>query len=421
MFFLFELIIVLSYLVNGLLGLLLFLIISTKILLEKKLNLYEKIIDLVILSLPLHSISVIGDKMHHIISWPIIMITVILIYNSITIIKNKIKPKKISNILLIICVLILLITNLINPNKFKGIIEISQILIMALPIITTYMCKDVITKKISENYIKKTLDKIEDVILAVGLGTLFQYIVYRGTGNILGKITFFYERDVFDLFFKAFSVLSIFLGLGIIIATSKLIKKFKFVELFKIVFFIIVIGINSSRTGLISSIITIFIMFSSKSFKLSQKKRIVLYTTLVLGAIVSTLYIIQFRGELTNIFSGNERMDTYKYGIDLLVSNVRIFLFGNGLDYSVYNNMLPHNSILESLVCCGIIFTTIMVFGIIYLLKNLKHTKYKFLIYHILVSSMFITCFQGNPFTTIIIILAILDETFYCKRGENNE
>ena len=422
MFFLYELIIVVSYLINGILGLLSFLSISIIILMKKKsITIEEKIIDLMILSLPLHSISIIGDKMHHILSWPIIMILIILIYNIRIIIKNKIKISTSTKIMMIICIFLLLISNLKNPNKLKGIIEICQILIMVIPIITTYISKDIIIKKISKNYINNTLDKIESVILAVCLGTLIQYIVYQCTGNILGRISFFYKREVFDLFFKAFSVLSIFLGLGIIIATTKLIKKFSVVELIKIIFFVMVIGINSSRTGLIAAIITIFIMFSSKIFNLEKKQKIFLYGILAISAIISIIYIIQFRGELGNIFSGNERMDTYKYGIDLLKSDIRILLLGNGLDYSIYNNMLPHNSILETLVCCGLIFTSITIFGIIRLIKYIKTTKYKFLIFHIIIASMFITCFQGNPFTTIIIILAIIDESFYCKKGVEND
>lgn len=415
MFFLYELIIVITYLLNGYLGFISFIGIATHIFFKNQKKYFETIIDLLILSLPLHSISILGTYVNHIFSWPIILLTFISFYNINTIIKRHIKCSILSLTLFIISCVILFISNMLMGDFSIGLIKICQILLMAIPIITTFLCKNEIILEVNSDYWEKIIYKIKDVILAVAIGVLIQYIFYNLFYINLGNITIFPNRKIYDLFFYAYSVLSLFLSLGIIILANSLLKSFKLIDLLQIFIILIAIILNSSRTGLMSGIITIFIMLNIKIKNIKKKRKLFFNIGFLAIAIGIVFIFLLHRNELTNFFDNNARFSTYGNGLELIFTNIKVFFIGNGLNINNYIEILPHNFILETWVTCGILFTVIVMFAIVYLLYNLKNTQYKFLIYDILIGSMFITCFQGNPFTTILCMLAIIDQKIIIK------
>ncbi len=415
MFFLYELIIVITYLLNGYLGFIAFIGIAAHIFLKNQKKYVETIIDLLILSLPLHSISIFGTYINHIFSWPIILLTFISFYNINTIIKKHIKFSMLSLALFIISCVILFISNILMGDFSIGLIKICQILLMAIPIITTFLCKNEIILEVNSDYWEKIIYKIKNVILAVAIGVLIQYIFYNLFNINLGNITIFPNREIYDLFFYAYSVLSLFLSLGIIILTNNLLKNFKLIDLLQIFIILIAIILNSSRTGLMSGIITIFIMLNIKIKNIKKKQKLFFNIGFLAIAIGVVFIFLLHRNELTNFFDNNARFSTYGHGLELIFTSIKVFFLGNGLNTNNYIEILPHNLILETWVTCGILFTAIVMFAIVYLLYYLKNTQYKFLIYDILIGSMFITCFQGNPFTTILCMLAIIDQKIITK------
>lgn len=408
-----EIIIIISYLLNGYCGFTAFIIFMVIILRKKNLNIYEKICDIAIASMPLHSISIIGTKINHAVSWPLIVLSIIIIYGTYTIIKEKKYISKDNLILILICLLLLIISN-INNNDITGMIKVIQVLLMALPIITTYKCKDIYEKKLRTKYTNTIEEKIKNVILATAIGTITQFLIYQISGIRVGEITLFNKRHIFDLFFNAYSVLSVFLGIGLVIKIKQFTKKIDLIGIIEFIIIFASILINSSRTGLIAAIITFFIISNTL---LKNKKRVLFNITILLIIVITIILMTCTRKDLPSFINSNSRFDTYKYGLELL-SDKKNLLIGNGLDLKKYDKIVPHNFILETMVSCGIIFTTIIIYKFIKLLMFLKDTSYKYIIYHILIASMFITCFQGNPFTTIIIIIAIIDQE---KRGSVNE
>ena len=418
MFFWSELIIIISYLFNDYLGFFTYIVFSIFIMLNSKRTIFNRIISLLILSMPLHSISIIGYKLNHIFSWPIIFLTIISLLNISTIIKKRIKLNRMSVITLIIGTLILIISN--YNSGVTGCIKIVQIMLMVIPAYTTFVCRKDLIKDINEKFQSEMINKLVSIFLATAIGVIAQYILYTYFNIKLGQITIFSGRSVFDLLFNAYSVLSLFLGLGIVLIFRKLLEKVNLLDIIKIVVLFIAIIVNSSRTGLVAAIIAIFLMINSRGLKLSMNRKIVFYIIYIILSTLGVLYALKSRSELSNFFYDNGRMETYKYGLNMFICNFKIFFIGNGLDLTTYQEVMPHNFIIETLVTCGIIITIMTLKAIAKFLKFIKSSKLKFLFWTILIGSLFITCFQGNPFTTIIMIITILDQTFINER-KNNE
>lgn len=428
MFLLGELVILISYLANGFVGFIATIIFFGIITINEGKNKEEKILNLLILSLPLHSISILGYKLNHAFSWPILLLSIVLINNIYTILKNKIMIKKGYIIGFLIFCIVLALSNyrfdIINSTR-----EIGQIMIMCLPILTTFICKEQYTLKLDQGYFKRGLLKIESVIVATAIATIYQFTMYEFGNFNLGEITIFNNRIIYDLIFKAYSVLSLFLSLGVIIVINNIIEliiqrkiTFKiFIE--KAIKLLIIVGaifINTSRTGILAAILTTFIIMCNFLKVMTKKQRKVI---IVLFIIVSVFLIIFFslsRKDMT-FFNDNGRFLTYKNALDFIFESPINFILGCGLYEGNYSHMLPHNFILELMTTSGVIITTISIYLIYKLIRFIKDSKYKFLFYNILIGSMFITCFQGNPFATIIGIFAILDQKSILKKENDNE
>ena len=153
---------------------------------------------------------------------------------------------------------------------------------------------------------------------------------------------------------------------------------------------------------------------------MSKKNKFLILSVSILISFVLIFILSNSRKDMHSFFSDNQRSLTYAYACDLIFNNPISFLIGNGLDSGNYDKMMPHNFILETLTTCGILFSSIIFVCFYKLIVFLKYTKYKLLIFHIIIGSMFITCFQGNPFTTIIIILAIIDQSNLYLKGVSN-
>ena len=252
MYIIFEILLIMSYLLNDYLGFAMSIIIFSLLIYKNKKNIYKNFADILVLSLPLYSLSIVGDKINHAFSWILIMLLILSIYNFFLIIKERKTISKKSFALLLLGIVLLIISN-VRTFPVYGLIEVGQVLMMIIPIITTCICKDIITKKINKKDFNNVIKRIEDVIIATAICTIIQCIAYYVLNMSIGKISIYPNRIIFDLFFKAYSVLSLFIGIGIIIAVIRIIKslqerKIEYTEICKLIVFIIAIVINSSRT-----------------------------------------------------------------------------------------------------------------------------------------------------------------------------
>ena len=82
------------------------------------------------------------------------------------------------------------------------------------------------------------------------------------------------------------------------------------------------------------------------------------------------------------------------------------FCLESGLSSLNYDFTLPHNFVLQTMLTMGIIVTVIWIILICYILKYVNKTDFRYILWHIFISSMLVTSFQDMSFITLYIILA---------------
>lgn len=418
--FIFELIVIISYLFNPYLGFTLSLIYYSNIFFYKRYNFLEKLLLSLIFSIPTYNISVIGDKLHHMFSWCSILLGILMFYLIYTLIINQTKFHIKNLLLLLLFTSFIIITNFSLYFANDSVIKVIQVFLMIVPVLLSVEQADFLSEKVD----KKTLRNIENNIIytitATAVAVIFQYTIFNINGTMLGKITIYEGRIVFDLLFKAYSVLSLYMGLGIVISVKRFFKEYKIIYL--VLSLIILVGIvfNSSRTGLVASlIVSLIIVLKSLKYKKKYILKIIVILIGIFIMILATNFLLNSRNTNT-LMDNNGRFGTYEYSFNLIFRNFLSFLLGNGLSLSNYNEMVAHNFFMETILSSGIVVFSIVFYWCVKLLKCINRSEFKYIIWAIFIGSMFITNFQGNMFATIFFIISIIDDFFYRKVEKKN-
>jgi hypothetical protein len=250
---------------------------------------------------------------------------------------------------------------------------------------------------------------INAVIIATAFATITQYILYYSLGIVVGIWTFYPTRNVADLLFSGYSVLSLFLSVGFIINIKKFYEESKLRYILGSLICLIAITVNSARTGMAVSLIIYIYIYLTHFFKSKKNLMISITTAPFLLAIIIFLTARQLNNRSTvSLFDENGRFETYSYGFSLLSGSIRGFLFGSGLSLDNYTETVPHNFFFELVVNTGVLAGGALICMLALLLRYINSYEYKYIIWGILIGSMFITNFQGNGFATVLIIIAIL-------------
>lgn len=419
-FLIFEILMILAYMINGYLGMLIALLMFSKIWLNQKYVFEKKIILSLILSVPIYNIGALGMNMHHIFSWYIIFLVIYILFLMIKLLKKEYTISKKGITISMIIFTLLVVALYMESNIKVAIPDFLQIFVMLISIFLTYQARGIFVEKIKTNDIDEFLDKINITIVAMSICTIIQCIIHKVTQNTIGFITVFEQgRTTYDLLFKGFSVLSVVLGIGILINVNKiLLKRGKLsINIINIIMCISAIVINSSRTGLVSAlIITVYMVLSNilrqyNVFKINKKQmlKIVILVTISMILLLGIFSVMQLSRNGENIFSDNGRIKTYVNSINIIFSNLKNFLIGGGISSANYSFILPHNFILETAMKLGIVFTGIIVYLILLLLIYIKNNKnIKYIIWHIFLSSMLITSFHEMSFIILYIAISII-------------
>jgi len=418
MYFVVELMILMGYLMDNKSGMILSFLLYISIFLKKKYTYLEKLLIALIFSLPTFNVGFMGESQHHVFSWTVIFIAFLLLYLIYNYFKKKVKISLYKVLISLIMLGIIFINCFFEVNVSYAIFKWCQICIMLLPLLMVYDQRNYLMERITHDN-GHFVSFINTSILATAMGLFLQYILYERLSIIVGHWTFYHNRTVVDFIFNGYSVLSLFLSLGVIINVKRFYKKSNLRELINIIICTAAIVINSSRTGMAVAI-TISIMIVLME-GLKTKKNLII-TILVIPILIITLFFasdlqIQNR-EIQGMFDDNGRMQTYNYGIRVLTTNYKSFLFGSGIATENYTETIPHNFILETLVGTGIVVTSIIIMLVIALLKYINKYEDKYIIYGIFLGSMFITNFPGNMFATVYIILSILIRAKEERKGD---
>ena len=409
MFIILEILVITAYLFSDMLGLLMAVIMFASIWLNKKYNLLNKIVISLILSVPIFQIGFLGKEMHHLSSWYMIFLIILIIYLFNNLIKKEIMFSKLPLLLVSIALGILIINNLVSKYCMENLIEYVQIILMVIPILIVYQQRKYLNLQIDEQT-KETWIKFTNIsIISVAIGTLIQYVIYNTTGTITGSITVYNSRTIYDLLFKGASVLSMYLGIGIVLNMSLFLENHKLKNILAIFICMVGIVINSSRTGLISATIVCVLIIGIKSKK-SMKNLVISAFVCIVGIFafyIAAQSILQNR-VVDGLLGDNGRFDTYIHGLETFFCSGKNALFGIGLSSMNYDFTFPHNFILQTMLTMGGIVTIIWIVLIGYILKYVNKTDFRYILWHIFISSMLITSFQDMSFITLFIILAIL-------------
>lgn len=423
-YLIFEVLTILAYMLNGYLGLIMSSIMFCFVWLDRK-NIFEnKIIISMILSVPFYNIGVLGNNMHHMFSWYNIFLIIYIIILIIKFFKKEYKISKRLSFFMGILLSLMCINMCLEKNIFASVTDFLQIVIMLISIFATYQAKETFIKKLNNQDIENWINKINITIIAMAICTVIQFVIYKTTKNTIGIMTMFPGRTTYDLLFKGYSVLSLVLGIGIIININNIVLKKgkKNIDIINVILCIIAIIINSSRTGLFAALIIVMYIILSNflknyNFLKMNKKQLIKGIVFIISVITMILVIflaMQISRKSENIFSDNGRITTYVNAIKTIFKSFKNFFIGNGLSPDSYDFMLPHNAILETAMKLGIIFTSIIVYLFVILLKFINNNKYiKYIIWHILISSMLITGFHEMSFIILFIVISIVSTNIY--------
>ena len=406
--FVLEILVVNAYMFSGILGFIISLIMFSYIWKNKKYNIFIKLIISLVLSVPIFQISIIGESLPHIFSWFMIFLIILIMYLLINAIKNKVKFSNTSLILVIIALGIVFINSIRGEYYVSNLVKFLQLLLMVVPIFLYYQQRKFFSNYMSDD-LKNELEKIINIsIVSTAIAIFVEYILYSYFGIRCGNISRFSGRTTYDYLFQGYSVLSIYLGIGVVLNLNILTRKIKIKNIIMILICLVAIVVNSSRTGLISAMAICAIILLLNAFKSFKQLMLSLIIAIIgIGMCFIMMGKILENREGSNILDDNGRVKGYVQSIETSTKSIENLTLGIGLAPQNYEYVQPHNSIIQTILTMGIIVTLIWIICIIRILRYIKGSDFKFVIWHILLSSMFVTGFQEMSFITLYIILSM--------------
>lgn len=413
-----------SYMINGILGIITQFIIYIYIYYKDKKeykNIIVTIIKLVIVSIPTSFINIMGGEYGNLpISWFNITVILSSIYLVLLYSKNKYRNLGINFFYLIIFIFILFyfIALLICDNKISGM---SSFLTVCIPLLFILLIS--IIKKLDIKYDELTKLYI-NVALGSAIGLMFQIVAYNVFGIQYGYIKYMSERIAFAGIFKDFSFYSVYLAstaqciiMKFIINGSKNIKG-----LFGGIFLCLASILTSARTGIMSIGVVFFIIIITTLFfgKFKNKiKALICIPILVVTFTISISILVNLRNDNQSIIGDSGRNGTYQSAMAIFKKNP-LFGIGIGIDnYQKYvqenlfgfDATIPHNFIMQSLAQLGLLGTILLIVFILYIcimalkIPN-KEISYMFLV--TLVSNFVLPDMLNTRFIVIQILLIII-------------
>lgn len=406
-----ETIMVTLYMINDIAAFIFSLAFFSYVLLRKGENFHTKIVKLLILSTPVFSVSIIGARIHHIFSWVYIFLALYCMLLIIDLIKEKYRLHK-SCIFIVLFCMILLIQCFIGNNLMGNLVEFLQVMALIIPITLTYYAKDFLRKKLSKEFLQDIKKYTEVAILSVAISVIIEYLAFKIFNIKIGNISLHQIRVIYDSIFTGYSILSIFLGSGVVMyiydyITSK--TKIKKSMILKLGIIVIAMILNSSRAGIVSAAITVGIIVLKSIFidKKINIKSICFLTVFGLVTLGILYFLFVSRGE-TKLFSDSGREDTYRYAWETINSSWQNMLIGNGLSFTNYEHVIPHNFILQTWVANGIIMLIYATSMMCCFIKKMSNAPFNYMLINIIIGAMFTTDIYANTFFTTFAIVGLV-------------
>lgn len=194
-------------------------------------------------------------------------------------------------------------------------------------------------------------------IVAVSIGIIVQFVLSSVIGIEVGHIFRYGRRTIYNLFFYAKSVLSLYLAVGLVFFFIRFLEKKKYISLVGMAVIMIAEVLNNSRTGLACSavVIAIYFVFHIKE-TVSSMRVISIIITLVIAAEFIIQRMLDMRTGLNGIMDSNGRSDLIVEAVKLLRNYVFSGIGGCAEDYAATKlEIVIHNFAVAYLVQFGCI------------------------------------------------------------------
>lgn len=281
-----------------------------------------------------------------------------------------------------------------------------QIVLFIIPPVIFLEARRILPFELSTDFTQRALGTLAGTVIAMGVGVLIQWIAYNQLGLKLGYISLFKARTTFDLLIPAYSVLSGILSIGMVLGPIVWRRKSVLVGSILVVLSGVAILINSSRTGLAAGAVSLLliILFPPRGVtKTSSRLAIIPAAGILYFFFQKMLNSSRFKS--AGVLDANGRYETFEAGKDLLHGKIEHVLFGVG--YSDYPTIPPHNFMLETLVCSGLISAVVIFWYVGKICWELRGTDWFFPLLSLLLSSLLFSGFYGVKAFPIVAIVCI--------------
>ncbi len=298
-------------------------------------------------------------------------------------------------------------------NSKGGISEayyVLQFLIFLLPAILAFLYREPLAKQLEKDTGHRLFSALVAVLLATAVGVLLQFLALKMFGMHIGHVGYFKNRTTYDVLVPAYSALSAILAPGLAVAPVLWFKRNYMMAVVLPLVCGSAILINSSRTGLIAGLLgmAIFILYPLRGVNVGRSVLLLIPGSLFAFWIMQKMLgSSRFKG--TNAFASNGRFETYQDGLNLWTQDLRFLLFGRG--YAQYPTTPPHNFVLETLVCSGVIAFAVVAVWLCRFLIDMSRNEWMYPAVALLLASLLFSGFYNVKVFTILLICGVICST----------
>lgn len=391
-----------AYLISPWGGVVVMALVVAGILLKTGRSTLEKILLLLIISWPLYTNPVIPG-LPVIASWTTVSLLFFCLY-AIRI-RSVIQPWD-----LYLLFAWMLATGVALFNSKGGVTEtyyVVQFFVFFFPAVLAFLHRHELANKLEAEASHRLFSAFVVVLLATATGVFIQYLAYKFLGMQVGHVGFFKNRVTFDVLVPAYSALSAVLAPGLAVAPVLWLRKNYALAVASPLICGLAILINSSRTGLLAGLLgmAIFILYPSRGVNLGRS------VLLLIPASGFAIWILQkmlgasrFKG--ASAFASNGRFETYQDGLAFWTEDLRFILFGRG--YAQYPTTPPHNFLLETLVCSGIVVLVLVMVWLVRFIASMARVDWMYPTLTLLVAGLLFSGFYNVKALTILLVCGII-------------
>lgn len=345
-----------TYLINSRLGAVLLLCAAAYYMFVKKGSIYERLLHLIVYSVPYYSFSIFGDRQR--LSMCIVATMVLCVLLTFNALRNRTKfSVRMTGKLFLFLVFLAgycLSIQWGSSARKEMLFATYQLVVLAyLTFIISISKNDVLRTVDTEALMKLFVQGI----CALAITLYIQYGLHTLFGVRLGAIyRYRYGRTIYNVYISAKSVLSLYFSVGMLYYFDEYIRKKRFNSLVWLALLVGTFWMNNSRTGL-GCFALCAAIYCLRNFK--QTFRSTQGAVLLIVAMVAGFYLVQFmlesRTGLEGITDDNGRIEQIVVALKVLPRYILYGIGGSEQDVRMSSiGITVHNFFMAYLIQFGV-------------------------------------------------------------------